>query len=198
MVIMVDRHRMVMMVTSLTIVNAWWMPVFDMLVHFVMRYSCLLVTTMASSTVRIPASKVMVWWVGVNWVTNMTMRKVWVVMVNIMVMHWPVMVMEMGLGYIVMVLVVRKDVVRPMVLMVNNCNTVRFTVGRTVWWLACTTVTWTVCMTGDITMMSNHMAVTIHTSNMTMCWYSKIMNMDGIFLFRTFWYIRFIRTFRYI
>jgi hypothetical protein len=131
----------------------------------------------------------MEWWIGVNWVTNMAMREVWVIMVHIMVMYWPVVVMQMCLCYIVMVLVVHKYMVRSMVLMVDDCNTVRFTVGRTVWWLARTTVTWTVCMTGDITMMGNHMAVTIHMSNMTMSWYSKIMDMNGIFLFRTLWYI---------
>jgi hypothetical protein len=184
MVVMVDCHRMVMMVTRMTIMNAWWMPVFDMLVNFVVRYGCLLLTIMAGTFVAtsIPASKVMVWGIGVNWVTDMAMREVWVIMVDVMVVHWPVMVVEMCLRYIVMVLVMQKYMLRTMVLMVDNCNTVRLTVRWTVWWLACTTVLWTISMAGYVAVMSNHMAVTIHTSNMTMSWYSKIMDMNGILL----------------
>ena len=128
MMIMVDCHRMMMMVTSLAMMNAWWMPVFDMLVYFIMWYSRLLLTITDFFTVSISASMEMVWRIDVNWVTNMTMREVWMVMVRIMVMYWPVMVMIMCLGYIVMVLVVHKDVMWSMVLVVDNCNTVRLTI----------------------------------------------------------------------
>ena len=110
----------------------------------------------------------------------MAMREVWVIMVYVMVVHWPVVVVEMCLCYIVMVLVIHKYMVRTMVLMVDNCNTVRLAVRRTAWWLACTIVTWTVSMTGDVAVMSNNMAVTIYMSNMAMSWHSKVMNMNGI------------------
>ena len=130
MVIMVDCHRMVVMVTGMTVMNAWWMPVFDMLVYFVMRNGCLLLSIMATTfvTSSIPASMVMVWRVGVKWVTNMAMREVWVIMVYVMVVHWPVVVVEMCLCYIVMMLVIHKYMVRTMVLMVDDCNTVRLAV----------------------------------------------------------------------
>ena len=62
MVIVVYCHRMVMMVTSIAVMNAWWMPVFDMLVYFVMRNGCLLLSIKATTfvTASISASKVMV------------------------------------------------------------------------------------------------------------------------------------------
>lgn len=162
MVIMVYRHGVMVMVTILAVMNAWWMPVLHMLVYFIMRYSRLLLT-IGGFAVRISSPVDMVRRVGVNWVTNMTMREIWTVMVHIVVMYWPVMGVIMRLVYIMMVLVVHKDVVRSMVLMVDNCYTVRLTVGWAVWWSTRSAVTRTICMTGGIAMMCNHVAVAIHT-----------------------------------
>lgn len=186
MMIMIDSHRMVMMVTYVTVVNAWWIPVFDMLVHFIMWYCCLLVNIFSS----ISTSVMMIRRVDMIWVTNVTIRVAWIAMVYIMVMYWPMMVMEMCLGYLMMMVVVDKYMVRSMMLMMNYCNTVRFTIRRTVW-VTSTTVPWTISMTSYITMVMYHVTMTIHMTNMTMCRDPEVVNMNGIFfmVFGTLWNI---------
>lgn len=108
LVSMVDCLRMVMMVTYLVIVMTWWMPVFDVLVYFVVWYHAPFILLFV--------------------ITKMTMVHVWVTMMNVKMMNWPVMLVEMSLCMMMVMLMVNKDMLWSVVLMVDYRNAMRVTI----------------------------------------------------------------------
>ena len=117
-VLVVDGFRLVVMVAHSVVVKAWWVQVLHMLVHSVVRHhaSFIQISTNIPTFVRM---------VGL---TNMAVVEMWGTMVNINVVNWPMVLVEVSLCMVVVVLMVQEDVLGSVVLMVDNGDTMWFTV----------------------------------------------------------------------